>query len=187
MSRKAIYGILGGAGLSLLIGYGYPLLGNSPSQIFAQAQTQQADMTLAQLEAILQEEASNVQGENGRWQITLGNRSLIVLADATNNRMRIVAPIVAASELTAQQIQGMLLANFHTALDARYALSEDTVVSVFVHPLSSLDEGYLRSALSQVATAADNFGTSYSSGGIGFGPGEQAGQESLPSADGLSI
>ncbi|MEL6778031.1 MAG: hypothetical protein AAFO06_12315 [Cyanobacteria bacterium J06597_16] len=196
---KAIWRILGGAGLSLLISCGYPLISADSNQVAtAQAQTEQTqaqklaqaeakEMTLTRLEAILQSEASDIQGEEGQWQLTIGNRSVVVLADVSNNRMRIVAPIVAASELSAEQVQAMLLANFHTALDARYALSDDTVVSVFVHPLASLEEGYLRSALSQVATAADNFGTTYSSGGLGFGPNEQSTPDELPAGGGLSI
>lgn len=191
--RKATWGIAGGLSLSLLMGFGYPplspLLGANPTtQSIAQAQTQQAEgMTLARLEAILREEATALEGDRGQWQLTLGDRPVIVLADAPNNRMRIVAPIVSASELSAEQVQSMLLANFHTALDARYALSDDTVVSIFVHPLSSLDESYLRSALSQVVTAADTFGTSYSSGEIGFGPNEQSAPAVLPPDGGLSI
>lgn len=187
MSRKAVYQILGAAGLSLLISSGYPFLSDHVSQPIAQAQTRQAEMTLTQLERILTEEASDVEGTGGQWRLTLGDRDLIVLADASNNRMRIMAPIGSASELSAQQIQSMLLANFHTALDARYALSGDTVVAIFVHPLSSLDEGYLRSALSQVATAANTFGTTYSSGGLGFGPDAQSEQNALPSDRNLSI
>ncbi|MEL6816848.1 MAG: type III secretion system chaperone [Cyanobacteria bacterium J06598_3] len=198
--RKATWGMVGGLGLSLIMGFGYPkvspvlgpllgpLLGENSTQSLAQAQIPQAEaMTLARLEAILQEEATAVEGDRGQWQLTLGDRPVIVLADAANNRMRIVAPIASASELSAEQVQSMLLANFHTALDARYALSNDTVVSVFVHPLSSLDESYLRSALSQVVTAADTFGTSYSSGEIGFGPNEQSTPARGPSGESLSI
>ena len=144
-------------------------------------------MTRSELESILREESIAIDGSPGQWQMTINGRSLIVLADAPNNRMRIVAPVIPASELSAQQIQAVLLANFHTALDARYALSDDTVVSMFVHPLASLDEDYLRSAISQVSTLADNFGTTYSSGGIGFGG---AGQSAAPvpsSGESLSI
>ncbi|MFK8185568.1 MAG: type III secretion system chaperone [Phormidesmis sp.] len=182
MNRKFIVSVLGAAGLSLLIGQASPILQVSPVQAQSQAQ---ADMTVTQLDAILRDAANDVEGSNGQWQLTMEGRDLLVLADATNNRMRIVAPIVSANELSGEQVQSMLLANFHTALDARYALSNGTVVSVFVHPLASLDENYLRSALVQVATAANNFGTSYSSGGIGFGPNQQSAPSS--SGDRLSI
>ncbi|MGB7086191.1 MAG: hypothetical protein WBD47_11610 [Phormidesmis sp.] len=181
-SRKYLFGILGGAGLSLLMGCGYPAftanpfaanpLAPNPSRTTAQAQTT-AEMSLSQLESILREEADEVRGSAGQWQVTLGDRPLVVLADASSNRMRIVTPVITATELSAEQVQTILLANFHTALDARYALSDDTVVSVFVHPLTSLEESHLRSALSQVATLADTFGTTYSSGALDFGPAGQ--------------
>ncbi|MGB3571352.1 MAG: hypothetical protein WBA01_04870, partial [Phormidesmis sp.] len=133
---------------------------------------------------ILQAEGSNVQGSAGQWQVTIEDRTLFVLADAANNRMRIFTPVISAADLSTEQVQAILLANFHTALDARYALSDETLVSVFVHPFSSLDEDYLRSALSQVAALAANFGSSYSSGALDFGP---SGSPTSGSPDQLSI
>jgi len=178
MNYKAIAPLLATTALTLLVGASYPIQSASRSTLFAQAQTQAnpSDMTLSQLDDVLRGEASEIEGSNGQWQLTLEGRPIVVLADANNNRMRIVAPIAAASELSAQQVQSMLLANFHTALDARYAVSDGTVVSLFVHPLSSLTEGDLRSGLSQVVTAAETFGTTYSSGDTGFGLTPQEGQ-----------
>lgn len=126
-------------------------------------------MTLERLETILQTAAADLEGGEGQWQVTVEGRSLVVLADSTNDRMRIVSPVAPAGALSTQEVQAMLVANFHSALDARYAVTNGTVVSVFVHPLSSLQEADLRSGLFQVATLATNFGTSYSSGGLGFG------------------
>ncbi|MEM9153002.1 MAG: type III secretion system chaperone [Cyanobacteria bacterium P01_F01_bin.3] len=176
MNRPSLLKILSVASLSLLIGCAYPSLGTNPSESIAQAQTSQQSeaMTLAQLGAILNEEGGNFQGSNGQWQVTVNDRSLIVLADAGSDRMRIFTPVVPAAELSPTQIQSVLLANFHTALDARYALSDNALVAVFVHPLSSLDDDDLRSALSQVSTLANNFGTTYSSGALDFGPGAPA-------------
>lgn len=183
MSYKLFYGLLGAAGLGLLVTTAYPsansaltssVLTNSVrSHTTAQAQLSNLSdgMTLARLESVLNEEADEVQGSNGQWQVRMGDRALIVLADTNRNRMRIVSPAATVTELDAVSIQSMLLANFHTALDARYAISDDTVVSVFVHPLASLNENDLRSALSQVTTLAETFGTTYSSGDLGFGPG----------------
>lgn len=182
LKRQLAQGLLNTIGISLLVSIATPTIHTNLQPQTALAQS--SEMTLSRLEAILQEEASEVQGGNGQWQIEVDNRPLIVLADQTNNRMRIVTPVIAATELEAQQIQNILLANFHTALDARYALSEGTLVSVFVHPLNSLDEDYLRSAIAQVKTLADTFGTSYSSGEIGFGPGES--NQNVPS-DSLAI
>jgi len=187
MNRRYLGALLSTISLSLLLGTGFHTARPNASDSAALAQTAQSEMTVGQLESILREEASQVEGSNGQWQATVGDRTLIILADANNNRMRIFTPVIPASELTAPQIQAMLLANFHTALDARYALTEDAVVASFVHPLDSLNDNYLRSAISQVATLADSFGTSYSSGEIGFGPTGQPGSSSAPSGNRLSI
>ena len=187
MNRLSVSALVGSVALSTLVGLGLPALTPVSVRTIAQAQTRPQTMTPTRLEAIVREEVDAIEGRNGRWQATVGDRTLIILADAPNNRMRIFTPVIPTSELTAPQIQSMLLANFHTALDARYALTEDAVVASFVHPLNSLDETYLRSALSQVATLADTFGTSYSSGAIGFGPADQSGDTPSPAGDSLAI
>ena len=63
----------------------------------------------------------------------------------------------------------MLEANFHTALDAKYGLYNEYVISVYSHPLSYLDERQMLNAMEQVVNLADTFGTSYASSSILFG------------------
>ena len=65
-----------------------------------------------------------------------------------------------------------LVANFHTALDTRYAIADGVIYSAFIYPLGSLTEEDLRSAIKQVTKARNTFGTEYSSGGIYF-PGRE--------------
>ena len=137
----------------------------------AQAPTNSLEvMTVERLEAILQGETTDLQGNEGQWQFTLDGQQVIVLADATSDRMRIITPVADATTLSVEQVEAMLVANFHSALDARYAVTDGTVVSIFVHPLASLQDADLRSGLQQVITLASTFGTSYSSGGLGFLP-----------------
>lgn len=149
------------------------LLGSSAAiaQVPLQAQLNDA-MTSQRLEEILenQDDVANIQSQPGQLQFTLNNRSLIVLFNEERDRMRIVSPVVSADKLTPEQIQTILTANFHTALDARYALTNGTLVSVFIHRLSSLQDNDFRSAINQVASLAENFGTTYSSSEIIFGP-----------------
>lgn len=147
------------------------LVGNAiiASFLSAPAQTQPAQssltvMTAERLEFILDQETNNFRLENGQWLFTLEGRPMVALVDEAVNRMRLVAPITAAENLTDEQIQSMLVANFHTTLDGRYAVTNGTVVATFVHPLSSLQENDLQSALRQVAQLAENFGSTYSSG-----------------------
>lgn len=145
------------------------------------AQTQQSidalAMTPTRLEMILEEEGTNVRSQNNQWQLDLENQTLLVLVNEERDRMRIVTPVVPITQLTPDQVGHTLVANFHTALDARYAVTDDMLVSVFVHPLSSLQEDDLRSALHQVANLANNFGTTYSSEGMIFGPTRQPSQD----------
>lgn len=123
-------------------------------------------MTISKLEMILQEEGRDVNVQENVWQFTLEGRELVVLVNEENDRLRIIAPIISVNQLTGQQVQNILIANYHTALDARYAITDSTLVSVFVHPFRSLQENDLRSALYQVSRLATNFGTTYSSGDL---------------------
>ena len=140
-------------------------------------------MNIDRLDAILQEQVGNVSAQPGQWQFSINDTSIVILADANADRMRIFTPIINAAELSDEQVQKMMLANFHTALDARYAISNRFVVSTFIHPLSSLQERDLLSAINQVSSLAATFGTSYSSGEMLFVPG--SGQENPPSPDEL--
>ncbi|MEO1593306.1 MAG: hypothetical protein AAFU71_18735 [Cyanobacteria bacterium J06632_22] len=182
MSRKLLWMLPGAVGLAALLSSvlvpSEDYWRSELSQLQVVAQTQMlssnlTEMSLDRLEEILVSEVPDLQGSGGQWQAELNGRSVIVLADPTNNRMRIVVPVVATSALSEEQIQAMLVANFHSALDARYAVSNGAVVAVFVHPLSTLQETDLRSGLHQVVNLAETFGSSYSSGGLGFLPNGQ--------------
>lgn len=135
--------------------------------------------TIEQLETILRDEASDVQVEQGQISFKYDGRTMLILTSAQHDRMRILAPIKKAAEITPEQRDNMLLANFHTALDGRYAVSNGIVFATFLHPLSSLQDRDFRSALSQVNQLVQNFGTTYSSGAIGFGAGQEQ-PEPLP-------
>ena len=139
-------------------------------------------MNVERLDAILQDTISNIQTEPGQWRFSLNEITIIVLADARANRMRIFAPIVNVNELTAEQVQNMLIANFYTALDVRYAVSNGVVVSTFIHPLDSLQERDFLSALNQVTSLATTFGSTYSSGELLFIPNGSR-ERSLPSSE----
>ena len=93
---------------------------------------------------------------------------LALVYDENANRMRVISPICDQGECAADAVEKAMEANFHTALDARYALSRGVVWSAFIHPLSSLDEELLVSAIQQVATAKTTFGDDYSSGQWAF-------------------
>ena len=164
--------------LGLLLGATPSALAQStaPSVSLAQAtpqlkpfEAQTETMSSQRLDAILRGESSDVRGQDNQWQLTIDGQQVVILVDEGRDRMRIVAPVIPAAQLNPEQVGNVLIANFHTALDARYAVTDGLLVAAFMHPLSSLQENNLRSALSQVVKLAQNFGTSYSSEGLSFG------------------
>ncbi len=128
-------------------------------------------VNLGELEALIDGEGEDVHGGEGSWEFSHEGVRMACLTDLHFDRMRVIAPIVRVDDLEDDQRDAMLEANFHTALDARYAFSGGVVYSAFIHPLSALSEGELRAAISQVAELVRSFGSSYSSGVLMFGPG----------------
>lgn len=114
------------------------------------------------------DDADKVEGRPGFWQFTFRSVPIACIADQTHNRMRLVSPIIPEADLTEEHRVLMLRANFHTALDARYAVGNGMLFAAFVHPLDSLSERDLKSAIRQVASLAGTFGASYSSGELVF-------------------
>ncbi|NEQ44708.1 MAG: hypothetical protein F6K00_14565 [Leptolyngbya sp. SIOISBB] len=172
MNGRFVYTLTGVLGISLLanLAPSSELLPEPVAELaIADAQAQSA-MTVERLGDILQDEAGDLQGSAGQWQLSVEGQTVIVLADTANNRMRIMTPIGAAETLSVDQVEAILVANFHSALDARYAVTNGTLVAVYVHPLASLQADDFRSALQQVTTLAATFGTTYTSGELGFGP-----------------
>ncbi len=147
------------------------LLGVALGLLTACASPAASRMTLARLEALITELAVDVEGAPGGRSFTFDGVRMACISDVPNDRMRLVAPIGAVGELSAEQIARILEANFHTALDARYATSQGVLYAAFVHPLSPLNESQVRSALQQTANLARTFGTAYSSGILVYGGG----------------
>jgi len=130
---------------------------------------ERARMTNARLGAALESASSVMQGELGRWQLEASGVKMMCLTDEVHDRMRIVAAITEVSKMTPDQRDRIMSANFHSALDARYAVRDGVLFSAFIHPLSPLSKEEVASAVSQVAELAKTFGTTYSSGALTFG------------------
>ena len=127
------------------------------------------NMTNGRMEQLLLEIGDKLEGVRGNWQVLYGEHILFVITDSTHNRMRIFTPITEEEKLKGDERQRMLEANFHAALDAKYALYSGFVVSLFTHPLQELTESQFVDAVRQVAVAARNFGDTYSSTDLIFG------------------
>jgi len=136
-----------------------------------------AQMNNAILEELLTEKLDSITGQPGRWQGTYNESIVIILTDETNDRMRIITPIIESSKLDEDLLLDSLTANFHSALDVKYAISDNILWSVYVHPLSPLTERELDSAVDQVYAAAVTFGTTFSSTPLLFGGNQGQGEE----------
>ncbi|QDU62895.1 hypothetical protein Pan216_37680 [Planctomycetes bacterium Pan216] len=126
-------------------------------------------MDNARLGLLIEEMGFEIEGEQGAWQFTFADRTLIVLTDDMHDRMRIMTPVARENEIAEEELRVLLSANFDRALDARYALNKGLLWSAFLHPLGTLSDEQFRDGIHQVVTLADNYGTSHASSDLIFG------------------
>jgi len=88
---------------------------------------------------------------------------LLVFTDEFHNRLTIIAPAAEVTNVNRDMLMRMIEANFVSALDVRYAAFQGIIWSTFVHPLDSLRDRDLLSALQQIVTLVKTTGTTYSS------------------------
>ncbi len=127
---------------------------------------------------IIRNIGENIEGPVGSWNFGYGEQILFVITDEAHNRMRIFTPIAEREEIGQEELEKMLEANFHAALDAKYALYSGFVVSIFTHPLGELTPNQFKDAVKQVAVAGQNFGTTYSSTDLIFGGTQETEEDS---------
>lgn len=126
------------------------------------------NMNNDKLEEVYISVSDSIQGRKGAWQFFVKEIQLISFTDIEHNRMRIISPIADANTLDDELIKAALVANFHTALDVKYAVSEGVLWAVFIHPLKELSNTQVQDAVSQVYHANINFGTTFSSTSLTF-------------------
>ena len=120
------------------------------------------------LMGIIQQEADTVSIQGNTARFLFNDAVLICIYDESANRMRIISPIVEREKLGEEELLNALVANFHSALDVKYALSDEIIWSVYAHPLKELSEAQVVDAIQQVYAAAITFGESYSSTNLVF-------------------
>ncbi|MDX2298182.1 MAG: hypothetical protein NW204_00500 [Xanthomonadaceae bacterium] len=130
------------------------------------------DMTLTGLFELVRRIDPQAQVQGNAAQFTVNDRGLVLVGDERAGRMRIMSPIARADALDEEILQRMLQANFDAVLDARYAIANGIVWSVFIHPLPPMDEAQFANAVSQVFVAASTFGSAYTSGALIYGGGD---------------
>lgn len=126
------------------------------------------NMNNDRLETILNIVSDSIVGQKGAWQFKINERMFMCVTDENHNRMRIMSPITKQNELSNDDLLKSLAANFHTALDVKYALSDQILWSVFIHPLKELTDKQVKDAVSQVYLAAITYGKTYSSTSLVF-------------------
>lgn len=136
--------------------------------LFLSISLQAQSMDNDKLNSIIYTLSDTIQGENGNWQFIIDDLAFICLTDQLHNRMRIISPIAEMVEVTDEELLRCMEANFHSALDARYAISDGVLWAAFIHPLRELTKEQAISAISQVYSTAQTFGTYYSSGALSF-------------------
>lgn len=120
------------------------------------------------LETIYTSVSDSIQGNNGTWQFFIKNVQLVSITDTNHNRMRIMSPITDSNNLNDELIKATLVANFHSALDVKYAVSNGVLWSVYTHPLKELSKNQVKDAVSQVYYANINFGSTFASTSLVF-------------------
>ncbi len=121
-----------------------------------------------QLEKIFYVVSDSLAGEPGLWQFSVGEVTMLCVTDQGHDRMRIISAVRDMKDVSKEEIDAALEANFHSALDVRYAVSKDVMWVAFIHPLKALHKEQVIDAVSQVYNAVMTFGTTYSSSELSF-------------------
>ena len=120
------------------------------------------------VDAFLRALATHVEAGDGFWTARYNKTRILVYAHEKHDRMRIVAPIASAEELSTIDMQLMLEANFDRAIDAKYSIYNRVVWSIYSHPLSRLTQEEFEEGLNQVAALRKNYGSTYASTNLFF-------------------
>ena len=134
--------------------------------------TSSEKMTPKKLTTLIQKFDEDAKISGNSVEFTLNEQELYFVYDKTADRMRIITPVAQSSIASEDVLIRMMQANYDAVLDARYAMANDIIWAVFIHPLSSLTQDEFLSGIAQTITAAETFGTSYTSGAFVFGGGD---------------
>lgn len=149
----------------------FPLIFLGVLSLSTQAQEPSEKMSNVRIWKILNEDVKELQGQMGNWQFMMRERPVMIITDPGANRMRIISPVVEEKDLQKDHFKIMMEANFDRALDAKYALYDSIVWTVFTHPLEELTSDQFKDAVEQVVKLSETFGSSYTSTDFVFGGG----------------
>lgn len=126
-------------------------------------------LNVQSISEILDEVSTLLESGEDCWKVEYGNRVLFLIVDEEHDRMRMMTPILKEKDLDEGDLWEVMEANFDRSLDARYAIGDGVLWSLFLHPLTDLSRNLFLDGLDQVITLANNFGGSFCSSDIIFG------------------
>jgi len=127
-------------------------------------------MTNSLLKELIKKQADSVYVMEANYcEFTKNNKKIIYVSDSVSNRMRFISPIAKVETLSMDHVIASLSANFHSALDVKYAVSNGVIWSVYIHPLKELFSKQVVNAIVQVYNANVTFGSTYQSTDLFFG------------------
>lgn len=129
-------------------------------------------MTFERIAQILLALDPDVLVNDSSFKLVIEDIQVFVITDINNDRMRVMTPIRPREGIPSGELTRMMQANFDSALDARYAIAQETLWSVFLHPLSPLQKNQLISGIGQVVNLVRSYGATYSGGALSFGGGD---------------
>lgn len=129
-------------------------------------------MTLERMGDILLLLDSETRRADTAFELTVEDVPVLIHTDVGADRMRAMVPIRLAEDIAPEEWMRLMQANFDSALDARYAVAQGRLWSVFIHPLSPLEKDQLISGIAQTVNAARTYGSLYTSGGMQFDGGD---------------
>lgn len=129
-------------------------------------------MTSERLDELIQRIDTDAKAGANGWEFTVDDRQVTVIYDVAADRMRIIIPITRIEVLEDKDLLRLMQANFDSALDARYAVAQDTLWATYIHPLSPLTNEQFLVGLAQTVNIVTTYGTSYNSGLFVFGGGD---------------
>lgn len=129
-------------------------------------------MTADRLEEIILRLDAEADIQDNVVQFTIAERPVYLVYDLNADRMRLMSPIMESNALPADELERLLQANFDSALDARYALAQGALWSVFIHALSPLSDEEFIEGVGQTVNLVLSYGATYSSGALIYGGGD---------------
>jgi len=155
-------------GLLLVLWFSQPLIAQDGSK------PPETAMTVERLGQIVLALDADARRAGPAFELTIDDVPVLIITDERANRMRAMVPIRLVEDIDPAEWQRLMQANFDSALDARYAVAQGRLWSVYIHPLSSLEKDQLISGIGQTVNVAQTYGSLYTGGAMQFGGGDSA-------------